>query len=223
MSKTKQAWLAVGVVLLLTIIDQWIKIYVKMHFAMHECYDVTSWFKLVFIENNGMAFGIELGAKFFLTLFRIVACGVGVWYIARIIKQGVKIGYLLTISVILAGALGNIIDCMFYGLIFDSPVGEPAHLVAFGEGYGSFMQGRVVDMFYFPLVEWNWPEWMPFCGGDHFIFFSPIFNFADSCITCGVFAFIIFYHKMFMKKEPAPAEDANTGDTETNSVDIDKE
>ena len=201
MNKKSLAWLSVGIVMLLTIIDQWIKIYVKTHFALHECYEVTSWFKLVFIENNGMAFGIELGAKLFLTLFRIVACGVGIWYISRAIKQGVKTGFLLVISAILAGAMGNIIDCMFYGLIFNNPFEGVAQLVPFGEGYGQFMQGRVVDMFYFPLVEWNWPEWMPFCGGDHFIFFSPIFNFADSCITCGVFALLIFYHKMLSKKE----------------------
>ncbi len=184
-----------GVVLLLTLIDQCIKIYVKTHFTLHECYDVTSWFKLLFIENNGMAFGLELGAKIFLTLFRIVASCAGVWFIARLIKRGVSNGFLFTLSAILAGAIGNIIDCMFYGLIFDNPYGRPAQFVPFGEGYGTFLQGRVVDMFYFPLVEWNWPEWLPVLGGDHFIFFSPIFNFADSCITCGVFALLIFYYK----------------------------
>lgn len=201
MSKQKQSWIVVGLVLLLLIIDQWIKIYVKTHFEMHECYEVTSWFKLLFIENNGMAFGFEFGAKLFLTLFRIVACGAIIWYIWRLIKNGVKLGYLIVLSMILAGALGNIIDCMFYGLIFDNPVGTPASFVPFGEGYGHFLEGRVVDMFYFPLFEFDWPSWFPFWGGEHFIFFSPIFNFADSCITCGVFALLIFYRQYLTKED----------------------
>lgn len=201
--------MVVCVVILLTIIDQWIKIYVKTHFTMHECYEVTSWFKLLFIENNGMAFGLEFGTKLFLTLFRIIASCAGIWYIARLIKRGVSTGFLFTLSAILAGAIGNIIDCMFYGLIFDNPYGHPAQFVPFGEGYGSFLQGRVVDMFYFPLVEWNWPDWIPFCGGDHFIFFSPIFNFADSCITCGVFALVIFYHKMLTRLSADKDEEAS--------------
>ncbi len=201
MSKKKQAWMVVGIVLLLIVIDQWSKIYVKTHFEMHECYDVTSWFKLVFIENNGMAFGMEFGAKLFLTLFRIVASGALIYYLVRCIKRGAKTPYVIILSVILAGAIGNIIDCMFYGLIFDRPVGACAQFVPFGDGYGSFLEGQVVDMFYFPLFEFNWPSWMPFVGGDHFIFFNAIFNFADSCITCGVFAFLIFYRDVLIKKE----------------------
>lgn len=198
MSKKKKnlAWLSIGVILLLLVIDQWIKIYVKTHFAMHESVDVTDWFKLVFIENNGMAFGLEFGAKVFLTLFRVVASVVGIWYLAHKIRKGAKIGFILTLSVILAGAIGNIIDCMFYGMIFDNPVQGVAHFVPFGEGYASFLNGRVVDMFYFPLFQFDWPSWLPFVGGDHFIFFSPIFNFADSCITCGVFAFMLFYRNV---------------------------
>lgn len=210
-----------GIVLLLVIIDQWIKIYVKTHFEMHESVEVTSWFKLVFIENNGMAFGFELGAKFFLTLFRIVACGLLIWYLARIIKNGDKLGYLITVSVILAGALGNIVDCMFYGLIFDNPSTGVAQFVPFGEGYSSFMNGRVVDMFYFPLFEFNWPDWMPFCGGDHFIFFSPIFNFADACISCGVVAFLIFYRNVLAKKneEESKMSKSVAIDVDNNPVD----
>lgn len=209
MSKRKQFILVGLLVFLLVLIDQCIKVYVKTHFAMHECVDVLPWFKLVFIENNGMAFGMEFGAKIFLTLFRIVACGAGVWYIWREIRRGTTVGYLVVLSLILAGAIGNIVDCMFYGLIFDSPAyGTPfatgqslATLVPLGEGNGTFLEGRVVDMFYFPLFGWDWPSWMPLCGGEHFIFFSPIFNFADSCITCGVFAFLIFYRKVLMEAE----------------------
>lgn len=201
MTKKQQCWMVTSIVFLLIVIDQWIKIYVKTHFALHECYDVTSWFKLLFIENNGMAFGMEFGAKQFLTFFRLFACAALIYYIGRIIRHGAKVGYLVVLSLILAGAMGNIVDCVFYGQIFDSPVFEPARFVPFGSGYAPLFEGRVVDMFYFPLVEWNWPDWLPVVGGDHFIFFSPIFNFADSCITCGMAAFILFYHNVLMEAE----------------------
>jgi len=215
-SKKKQSWLAVGLVLLLIIIDQWIKVYVKTHFALHEDYEVTSWFHLLFIENNGMAFGMEFGAKLFLTIFRIVASGAIVYYIAKRIKEGVKTGFLITLALILAGAVGNIFDCVFYGLIFDNPVQGVASFVPFGEGYGQFLEGRVVDMFYFPLFEWDWPTWMPYCGGDHFIFFSPIFNFADACISCGVIAILLFYGKTLVNK-PVEEHVQDDATAESNS------
>lgn len=202
MSKRNKYIFTSLLIVMLVLIDQLIKVYVKTHFAMHECYEVLPWFKLLFIENNGMAFGMEFGAKIFLTLFRFVACGAGIWYVCREIRRGTTVGYLIVLSLILAGAIGNIIDCMFYGLVFKTPLdGSLATLVPFGEGNGTFLEGRVVDMFYFPLFGWDWPEWMPICGGNHFIFFSPIFNFADSCITCGVFAFIIFYRRVLMESE----------------------
>ena len=209
--------MVVGIVLLLIVIDQWSKIYVKTHFEMHESYEIFSWFKLVFIENNGMAFGMEFGAKLFLTLFRIVASGALIWYIVKCIKKGVSAGYLVVVSAILAGALGNIIDCMFYGLIFDNPAEGYAQFVSFGDGYGRFLEGRVVDMFYFPLFEFNWPDWVPFVGGDHFLFFNAIFNFADSCITCGVFAFLIFYRSVLQGKD----KDKKTADVQ--EIDKDKD
>lgn len=184
---------AAGISLAAIVVDQAIKIWVKTHMYMHECIDITSWFKILFTENNGMAFGMELVDKWFLTSFRIVAVAFLIYIMYKIIRQGVDYLFLVCLALVLAGAAGNIIDCLFYGQIFNNP---PAPLVAdfvpFGTGYASPFYGRVVDMFYFPLVEWNWPSWLPFLGGEHFIFFSPIFNFADACISCGVVAILLF-------------------------------
>ena len=194
----KQVYWAVGIVLLLLIVDQLVKVYVKTHFALGEAVHVfgLDWWQLKFIENDGMAFGMELGPKLFLTLFRIIASCAGAWFICRMIWRGVSHGLLLTCAAILAGALGNIVDCMFYGLVFSpSTFDSVASWVGFGQGYGSFMQGRVVDMFYFPLFSFDWPTWVPFVGGTPFEFFSAIFNVADSCITCGVFSLLFFYRK----------------------------
>ena len=119
------------------------------------------------------------------------------WYIVRRIRRGVQWGFLVCLTLILAGAAGNIFDCLFYGMVFNDPVPpQVAHFVPWGTGYAPVMVGRVVDMFYFPLVEWDWPSWLPFWGGEHFIFFSPIFNFADACISCGCIAMILFYYKL---------------------------
>ena len=178
--------------------DQIIKIAVKTGMYLHESRRVTDWFYILFTENRGMAFGIEIFDKYFLTSFRIVAVLLLSWYIAKRILQGVKWGYLICLTMILAGAAGNIIDCLFYGMIFNNPIPpQVAEFVPWGTGYAPVMLGRVVDMFYFPLVEWDWPDWMPFWGGNHFIFFSPIFNFADACISCGCIALILFYYKTF--------------------------
>lgn len=197
MSRRKnQIITAAGISLAAIIIDQAIKIWVKTSMYMHEVIEITPWFKILFTENRGMAFGMELVDKLFLTSFRIVAVIFLIYIIGRQIRQGVNYLFLICLSLILAGATGNIIDCLFYGMVFNNP---PAPIVAefvpFGTGYDSMFYGRVVDMFYFPLVEWNWPGWMPFCGGEHFIFFSPIFNFADACISCGVIAVLLFCRK----------------------------
>ena len=163
---------------------------------MHEVIEITPWFKILFTENSGMAFGIELVDKIFLTSFRLVAVSFLIYIIGSIVKRGINTGFLICMSLILAGATGNIIDCLFYGMIFNNP---PAPIVAefvpFGSGYASMFYGKVVDMFYFPLVEWNWPSWLPYIGGEHFIFFSPIFNFADACISCSVIYMLLFYRK----------------------------
>lgn len=193
--QSRQGRLALIIILSVLVIDQIIKIVVKTGMSLGESIEITSWFKILFVENNGMAFGMEIIGKLFLSLFRIGAIGFFVWYLIKILNKGFPKGYIITISFVVAGAIGNLIDCMFYGLIFSESSFGPngvAHFVSFGQGYAPFLYGKVVDMFYFPL--WTWPDWMPLVGGD--IFFSPIFNFADSCITCGVIALLLFYTKV---------------------------
>jgi len=196
--KRKQATAAVLVSLLILMADQIIKVAVKTHMYLHQSIHVTDWFQILFTENPGMAFGAEIFNKYFLTSFRIVAVAVLCWVIHRNIRRGVSWGLLMCLVLITAGAAGNIIDSLFYGMVFNNP---PAPMVAefvpWGTGYGGMMTGRVVDMFYFPLVEWDWPGWLPWIGGNHFIFFSPIFNLADACISCGVVALLIFHRKVF--------------------------
>lgn len=188
--------LSILIVFAVLIIDQIIKIWVKTHMFWHESIRITDWFFIYFTENNGMAFGMEIIGKLFLTTFRIVAVALIIWYLIKIVKQNLKTGYIVCISLILAGAIGNIIDCVFYGVLFsESTHSTIATWVPVGEGYSEWFYGKVVDMFYFPIIDTNWPEWMPFVGGEHFIFFSPIFNFADAAISCGIIALIIFYSK----------------------------
>lgn len=143
-----------------------------------------------------MAFGMELFGKLFLTLFRIVAVTAIGWFLYKLVKQGAKTGFIVCVSLILTGALGNIIDSVFYGVLFnESTHSQIASFLPEGGGYAPLFYGRVVDMFYFPIIDTYWPEWMPFVGGKHFVFFSPIFNFADAAISCGIVALLIFYHK----------------------------
>ena len=180
------------------VIDQIIKIWVKTNMYWHESIKITDWFYIYFTENNGMAFGMEIFNKIFLTGFRIIAAIAITWLLRQYVKKDYKTGFLVCVSLILAGAIGNIIDCVFYGEIFsESTHSLIAQFVPIGEGYSDWFYGKVVDMFYFPLIETNWPEWMPFVGGKHFIFFSPIFNFADAAISCGIIALILFYGKYF--------------------------
>jgi signal peptidase II len=197
--------MAVIIVIAILLVDQIIKVWVKTHMHLHECIAITDWFKICFIENKGMAFGMEIGSKLVLSVFRIFAVCVIGYYIYLQVKQKVRTGYIICLSMVLAGALGNIIDCMFYGLIFNasSPF-YVSYFVPFGDGYAPFLMGKVVDMFYFPLIVTTWPDWIPVVGGDDFVFFSPIFNFADAAISCGIIAILIFYHKRlndFMSKK----------------------
>lgn len=193
----KKAFIALAILFITLVIDQWIKIEVKTNFYLGESVTITEWFKILFIENNGMAFGWEIGGKIFLTTFRIIAVSFLGWLILKQIKQNAPIGFIICLVLIMAGAAGNIIDCLFYGMIFnESTPFQIAEFVPSGEGYSHFMTGKVVDMFYFPLIEWDMPNYplLPYAG-EHCIFFSPIFNFADATISCGMFLIFIFYAK----------------------------
>lgn len=172
MKQTKQSWLVAGIILIAVALDQCVKIYIRTHFELGETHQVFSWFWICFVENNGMAFGIEWFSKLLLTLFRIVAVGLLCWYIHSLIyKQHARTSYISMIALVTAGALGNIIDCVAYGKIF---------------GYAGWFYGKVVDMLYFPLITDKTGE----C-----LFFRPVFNLADSCITVAVILIIIFFRK----------------------------
>lgn len=192
--------MSVLIIFSVLIVDQIIKILVKTNMYWHDSIKITDWFYIYFTENIGMAFGMEIFGKFFLTSFRIVAIAFIGWCIYRMVKQRLKTGFIACVSLIEAGALGNTIDSIFYGVIFDeSTTSHVATFMPEGGGYSTWFYGKVVDMFYFPIIETNWPGWMPFVGGEHFVFFSPIFNFADASISCGIFALMIFYSKYLNK------------------------
>lgn len=205
---------------LLVVIDQVIKIMVKTNMTLGEHFSVFGdWFQILFVENEGMAFGMKFGGdigKLCLSVFRIVFFILLCWWISRLVKRGtasdpalkdsvhdtawlasrkVPTGVLVGLTLIAAGALGNIIDCMFYGLAFSAST--PFDIAAFGGSYAPFMFGKVVDMFYFPL--WTWPDWMPLIGGD--IFFQPVFNFADSCVSVGAVYLLLFQYKFFASED----------------------
>ena len=201
LSKGKQVTI---IVLLLLIIDQVVKLWIKTHMTLGESIPVFgSWFQIYFIENNGMAFGMQLGGtfgKFALSSLRLVLIGFIIYYIVKLIKMDASRGILTGMALILVGAMGNIVDSMFYGLIFnESTFTSAASIFPDEGGYAPFLFGKVVDMLYFPLVDTTLPDWVPFWGGEHFIFFRPIFNIADSCITIGVGYLLIFHRKFFLK------------------------
>ena len=177
--------------ILLVVIDQVIKIVVKVNMQIGQhIYVIGNWFQILFIENEGMAFGMKFGGavgKFLLSFFRIGLVAALCWWISTLVKKStVPTGVIVGLTLITAGAFGNIIDSLFYGLIF---------------GYAPFMFGRVVDMFFFPIIDTTWPAWMPFVGGNHFLFFAPVFNFADSCVTCGAIYLILFQWRFFSREE----------------------
>ena len=170
-------WLAAIVVVGAIVIDQLIKIWVKTNMTLHESIRVFDWFYISFIENNGMAYGMQIGSKLALSLFRVAAIGLLAYYLWLQVHNKARTGYIVCLAMVLAGAVGNLIDCMFYGMMFNAS--SPLYLsyfVPFGSGYAPFLMGRVVDMFYFPLIVTTWPDWVPYWGGDEFVFFSPVFR-----------------------------------------------
>jgi len=190
---------AVFIIILVLLIDQISKIYIKTNFLYGESVVVFDWFRILFIENKGMAWGFEFGGetgKLFLTIFRILAVtGIGYWlYIS--IKENMHTVAIVAISLIFAGAMGNIIDSVFYGVIFDTPHNKIATLFA-EKPYGKLLHGKVVDMFYFPIWSGDLPDWIPYFGGKPFTFFNAIFNVADTAISTGVALLIVFSKKAF--------------------------
>lgn len=192
---------------ILLVIDQVSKILVKTNMTIGESISVLGdWFQILFIENPGMAFGMEFGGsigKYFLTILRIVLVVVMIIYLRKLLKKGeeVPMGVCVGIMLVMVGALGNILDCMFYGILFgESTMLEVAQFLPEGGGYAPFFLGKVVDILFFPLIDTTWPEWVPFIGGDSLVFFRPIFNFADSCITVGAFYLLLFHWKFFSEK-----------------------
>jgi signal peptidase II len=209
----KRSYLAIGLIFLVLLCDQWLKIWVKLSMHMGEHFNVlgenADWFQIYFTENPGMAFGLELGGdygKLALSLFRIVAVGFITYYLFVLVKNKKSYGLIASIALIWAGAVGNILDSMFYGLIFSGSQHGIAHVTSFGAGYANFLHGRVVDMLYFPLIEGNYPSWFPVIGGRHFQFFQPIFNIADTSISVGVGMVIVFYRRFFKDLTDKPGE-----------------
>jgi len=181
----KKSLTSIFIVLIILIVDQALKLWVHNSFYIGEEYIITDWFRLLYVENNGIAFGLSVFNKTILTIFRIAVSIFIAWFIVKCIKKGESLLFISCLSLIFAGAIGNIIDCIFYGVMFN---------------YAPLFNGRVIDMLYFPLIDSTFPTWFPFVGGEDFIFFSPVFNIADSAITVGVFLMIIF-SKQFFKEE----------------------
>lgn len=190
-------------ILLVLVVDQTLKFWIKTNMYLGQEYHVAgNWFIIHFTENNGMAFGLEFAGeygKLFLSLFRIVAvCGIG-WYLFKLVKESVHPLLITSMSLILAGAIGNIIDSAFYGMLFSSSDFRLAEFLPAEGGYSSFLHGKVVDMFYFPIFSGFFPDWVPFWGGDYFIFFRPVFNIADASISIGVGLILVFQSVIFKK------------------------
>ncbi len=212
----KRGSFVVLVIVLILFLDQWLKVWIKTNLYYGEEFNLLglNWARIHFVENEGMAFGLTLGGsygKLILSLFRIVVVSAMGYYIYSLIKEKVSYGLLGSIALIMAGALGNILDSAFYGVIFSDS--NPYHrnvaeLFPAEGGYGSFLYGKVVDMFYFPMFSGYFPDWLPFWAGEQYLFFRPVFNLADASITVGVFSIIIFYRHIFQDEEQNPSPEA---------------
>lgn len=209
---------AILVIVLVLVLDQSSKIWVKTNMALYDSIEITKWFKIYFVENNGMAFGIEAIGKLFLSIFRIIAVTfIGV-YLVKVIKKGYKVGFIICISMVLAGAFGNIVDSVFYGEIFTASYpGHVAHIVPIGEGYSSWLHGKVVDMLYFPIIETTLPSWVPFWGGTEVLFFRFIFNLADASISVGVALLLLFYRRTLSHSLQTESEKKKSIETNINN------
>lgn len=206
--KYSKGWGAVLIIILLLLLDQILKIWIKTHMQLHESIEITSWFHIYFTENPGMAFGIEVISKLFLTIFRIVAVGFIGYYLYKIVKQNYSFCFIACIALIFAGAIGNIIDSVFYGVLFDHSYNQLATFLPEGGGYAGWLHGKVVDMFYFPIIQTVLPDWLPIWGGEEFIFFRPIFNLADSAICVGVF-FLLLFHRYTLSESLSKEQKTN--------------
>ncbi len=217
MKKLSNGWLATIIIVVAIILDQVTKIWVKTHFYYGEQVDVTSWFKIFFIENNGMAFGMELGSKIILTWLRIIFSALFIYYLIKIRRRtDLPKGFVACIAFITAGAIGNVIDCIAYGQIFNDPMApQLAQFLPSEGGYASIFNGKVVDMLYFPLCEWDWPQWMPGVGGEHYLFFQPVFNIADACLTTSIIVLILFYSKYLAGEKKSDKDDDIAADDKT--------
>jgi len=221
----KKYWWIVAVVIFVLIIDQVLKFHIKLTYPIGGGYDILGldWARIHFIENEGMAFGLSFGGyigKYILSIFRIIMVGFLIYMLKSIIDQKSSWGLQLSFALIIAGALGNIIDSAFYGLIFSESsyhAGNIAELFPDGGGYAGFLQGRVVDMFYFPMIQSTYPEWLPFIGGDSFLFFRPVFNVADSAISIGV-VLILLFHRSYFISEPKEKEIQQPSESTLGSV-----
>lgn len=211
MKKLSNGWLATIIIVVAIILDQVTKIWVKTHFYYGEQVDVTSWFKIFFIENNGMAFGMELGSKTILTWLRIIFSALFIYYLIKIRRRtNLPKGFVACIAFITAGAIGNVIDCIAYGQLFNDPMApQVAQFLPSEGGYASIFNGKVVDMLYFPLCEWDWPQWMPGVGGEHYLFFQPVFNIADACLTTSIIVLLLFYNKFLAGDKKSDKDDDN--------------
>jgi len=207
----KRYWVCFLIIGIVLVLDQVVKILVKTHMQIGEDIPlIGDWCRLHFVENEGMAFGMAFGGKIgkiLLSLFRLIASGAIMWYLVRLIKRKESMLVLVSLALIFVGAVGNLVDSCFYGLIFSESYYQVATMFPQGGGYGYFFMGRVVDMFYFPLIDTTWPQWMPLVGGDRFEFFNAIFNVADSAITIGVCLLLI--NVIFAKENEAKFENSD--------------